>query len=170
METDAVASELIVKQLEMTEEFYPRIEAKASFLLALNMAMLVLVALNFQPADMHRWYTISSAALSFGFLFLSSYHCYRCVLPNLTGEDTSLIFFDRIGRLTKDEFVQKFENLTGANYRTDLLTQIWQNSRILRVKFSIVRKAFLMLGVGSIFWLAFLVCVTLTHQQIVVKI
>jgi hypothetical protein len=78
-------------QLNRTLSFFSRVDSKASVLLAVDTAMLGLLAANAPAFSEFTWYmdiTVIAAALLIG---LSLWHVYREAFPKLDGGEESLI-------------------------------------------------------------------------------
>jgi hypothetical protein len=153
------------KQLDRLMAFFPRVEAKASFLFAADVGILGFLFLNIHPADLLLWYITILAALAIGLLGGSVYFVYRCIFPHMEGGSGSLIYFREISRRTELDYVEAFGSRSQDDHRKDLTAQIWRNADILRVKFNSIKIAFICTGVSLLPSTAFLITVTLVHSQ-----
>ena len=148
-------------QLDRLMGFFPRVEAKATFILALNVAMLGVLASNFPVRD------IDSPRGCFGIiaallLILSLSQLYVVFFPHLKpGEKPSLVFFGDIADAGWRAYHKADTTLTDDALIEDLTCQIWRNSEILKIKFDRTRSAFIFTLVALPFWLLLLSAATL---------
>ena len=118
------------KQLDRVLSFFPRVEAKASFLFALNTGMLALLVLNLRLDDFLVWFLVIPAV---GFILIvaaSLYFIYRSGFPSLKGGASSLIYFREIAKRTEAKFIDEFVAQNDDAHTRDLLGQVWRNSEI----------------------------------------
>jgi pycsar effector protein len=161
---DSVAREFATKHLDRILGFFARVEAKASFLFAMDTGLLALLALNVRVGDAQIWYLVAPAALSLVLLLASLYFVYRCTFPHLTGGSASLIYFREIARRTEAKFIEEFLVQEESSHTRDLLGQVWRNSEILKLKFEAMKIAFVLTAVALIPWTIFLVAAALVHS------
>ncbi|HLK08019.1 MAG TPA: Pycsar system effector family protein [Candidatus Angelobacter sp.] len=128
-------------QLNRTLGFFPRVDAKASVLLAVNTGMLGLLIANCPPIRAFNW-AMLVVLLPIGPLTVSYWFLYKEAFPRLEGGPDSLIYFREIAKRKESKFIDQFKNQTQDSYLADLLSQIWRNSEILKAKFDDVRLAF----------------------------
>lgn len=157
--------DLCAKQLDRVLSFFPRVEAKASFLFAVNSTMLGVLALNVQRVDFFSWSHSTAAIASMGLLAASLWFIYRCTFPNLAGGHSSLIYFREIAKLREAEFIAAFRSLSKGRLFDDLASQTWRNSEILTIKFRSMKTAFILTALALIPWTAFLLIASVTHSQ-----
>jgi hypothetical protein len=162
-------SEVAPKQLDRILSFFARVEAKASFIFAVDSALLGTLAVHVERSDFEKTFTVLLLS-SFGSALAASYlYIYRSASPNLDGGHSSLIYFREIAKLREQEFVKAFRTQTDDTYVDDVLSQVWRNSQILTEKFSAVKKAFAFTGLSLLPWAAFLIFFSLTHIAVSVK-
>ncbi|MGY3590140.1 hypothetical protein ACVIGB_010277 [Bradyrhizobium sp. USDA 4341] len=165
MPKTATNVEVATKQLDRVLSFFPRVESKASFLFAVDAALLGVLAVNVQKEDFSIWYAALAAISASAFFCLSLYFVYRCIFPSLAGGHASLIFFREIAKLREPEYLQAIKSVTDDQLLDDLLGQVWRNSEILGKKFDHIKIAFVLTGTGLLPWLTFLVSAALNHTQ-----
>src|SRR5271155_3587899 len=98
MEDDSLF-ELAPKQMDRVLSFFSRVEAKASFVFAINSALLGTLAVHVERSDFVDWHRYVSLFLAGVGIAISYYYVYRCSFPNLSGGHQSLVYFKEIGRL-----------------------------------------------------------------------
>ena len=143
-------------QLNRLMGFFPRVEAKASFLLALDIAMLGVLAANFpiRAVESPRGCCGIIAVL---LLILSLWQLYVVFFPHLkSGDKPSLVFFGDIADMGWRGYHKAVTTLTDDALLEDLTCQIWRNSEILKIKFDKTRAAFIFTLVALPFWLLLL--------------
>lgn len=149
--------------------FFPRVEAKASFVLAMNIAMLGILALNFPVHD------VGSPRACFGILAallacLSLSQIYGVFFPHLkAGEKVSVVFFNDIARMGWPAYHDAVRSLTEEALLEDLTCQIWRNSEILHMKFQRTRAAFIFTLLSLPFWLLLLCASTVRAGKFLIN-
>ena len=162
-------SDVAPKQLDRILSFFARVEAKASFIFAVDSALLGTLAVHVERSDFEKAFTVLLLSL-FGIAIAASYlYIYRSASPNLDGGHSSLIYFREIAKLREQEFAKAFRAQTDESYIDDVLSQVWRNSQILTEKFTAVKKAFLFAGLSLLPWTAFLIFSSLIHVATPVK-
>ncbi len=154
-------------QLNRLMGFFPRVEAKASFILALDIAMLGVLAANFpvRAFDSPRGCCGIIATLV---LILSLWQLYIVFFPHLKpGEKPSLVFFGDIADMGWRGYHKAITTLTDDALLEDMTCQIWRNSEILKIKFDKTRAAFIFTLVALPFWLLLLSAATLRAGKFV---
>jgi hypothetical protein len=131
----------IEDQLTRTLGFFPRVDAKAAGLFAVNSAMMTVAILNVTVTDLAIWYVGVPAALTLLGLISSYVFLYRCNFPDLSGGNGSLLYFVEIQKRTEAVFITDYLAADDGTYRRDLLGQIWQNSKILCAKYKAIAAA-----------------------------
>lgn len=154
------------KQLDRVLSFFARVEAKASFIFAVNSTLLALIALNFHKEDFSRWYIVGPAALSVLLVGISLIFVYRCTFPSLKGGSNSLIYFREIAKRREAEYVEQFSDIDEDALARDFIAQTWRNSEILTAKYDSMKIAFIMSALSLIPWFVFLLTITITHPQV----
>lgn len=158
-----VAQDFASKHLDRILGFFARVEAKASFLFAMDTGLLALLALNLRVGDIQIWYLVVPAALALALLLSSLYFVYRCTFPHLMGGSASLIYFREIARRTEAKFIDEFLAQNDEAHTRDMLGQVWRNAEILKLKFEAMKIAFVLTAVALIPWTVFLVAAALVH-------
>jgi hypothetical protein len=154
---------LAPKQLDRVLSFFSRVEAKASFVFAINSALLGTLAVHIERSDFNDWHHYSSLGLTMLGLAISYYYVYRCSFPNLSGGHLSLVYFKEIGRLREQNFINQFRELSHDDFIDDILAQTWRNSQILTEKFRTIKIAFIATGVSLLPWTAYLAMSSVSH-------
>jgi hypothetical protein len=152
------------KQLDRVLGFFPRVEAKASFLFALDVGLLGYGAVNLGREDLHSVYVAVFAAAFLALTVASLFHIYWCVFPHLKGGANSLIYFREIARRTELDFADAFLSRTDESHTRDAAGQIWRNSAILKLKFDYLKRAFVLTMLAIAPWAGFLASVALLHS------
>lgn len=154
-------------QLDRLMSFFPRVEAKASVILALNFAMLGVIALNFpiRAFDSPRGCFGIIAAVLLG---VSLFQLYVVFFPHLKpGEKSSLVFFGDIAGMGWRTYHSAIMSVTTDALLEDLTCQIWRNSEILKIKFARTQIAFTFTLLALPFWLLLLAAATLRAGKFV---
>lgn len=154
------------KQLDRVLGFFARVEAKASFIFAVNSTLLALIALNFHREDFSRWSIVGPAALSVLLIGVSLFFVYRCSFPSLKGGSNSLIYFREIAKRREAEYVEQFSAISEDAMTRDFTAQIWRNSEILTVKYDSIKIAFILSALSLLPCFIFLLMVTIIHSQV----
>lgn len=157
--------EFSAKHLDRVLAFFARVEAKASFLFAIDTTLLALIALNLRKADLHLWYVMVPGVVAVMLLVGSLWYIYQCHFPKLDGGSGSLVYFVEIAKRTETRFISDCEAATDDDLTKDYLGQTWRNAQILTAKFSHVKTAFTLTGGALIPWFAFLVATSITNAE-----
>jgi hypothetical protein len=152
------------KQLDRVLGFFPRVEAKASFLFALDVGLLGYGAVNLGREDLHSIYVAAFGAAFLALTVASLFHIYWCVFPHLKGGANSLIYFREIAGRTELDFADTFLSRTDESHTRDAAGQIWRNSAILKLKFDYLKRAFVLTMLAIAPWVGFLASVALLHS------
>jgi hypothetical protein len=152
------------KQLDRILSFFPRVDAKGSFLFALDTGLLALLALNLQPEDFRVWFLIVPAISVLLIVGTSLYFLYRCSFPWLKGGANSLIYFREIAKRTEAKFIDEFIAKTDNDHTRDLLGQVWRNSEILKMKYDAIKISFVLSALALIPWTIFLALAAVAHS------
>jgi uncharacterized membrane protein len=132
--------------------FFPRVDAVASIVLAIDISALALLASNAPPLNALDGWSVF-ALLAVVLIGLSLYHLYKGAFPRLDGGPLSLIYFREIANRKEEEFTKAFMEQSEEFYLNDLLSQVWRNSEILTQKFTHLNSAFTFLALSIIPWL-----------------
>jgi len=132
-------SEIAASELDRVLGFFPRADAKASVLLAIDTGMLAILASNFPSSSSFDYWLLINVipVLSIG---ISLWHLYMGAFPSLEGGRGSLIYFREISKRTEDRYREEFTELSEEAYLKDILGQVWRNSEILKTKFDHIRN------------------------------
>lgn len=150
--------QLSLAQLDRTQAFFPRVEGKASFLLAVNLS---LIAAAFAAVS---WKTLESNALIAVLLVLVFSLCaaslvfvYFTFAPHLgPAVQTSALYFSDISKLDPIAFVKKWRDTSSDELLDDALHQVARNSEILSKKFNAAEGAFILTALAVIPWVVLL--------------
>lgn len=158
--TDTERLNFALGQLDRTQAFHGRVESRVAALLALNLAMASITAVNLtRPTLSTLWAIVAVLALAamgvaFVCLILVSYsHLANKVRP-------SLLFFGDIARVKSDIYISQAKVASTEDLIEDALCQIWRNSEILALKFARTQRAFFATCCAIILWVGFLLGVT----------
>lgn len=152
-------------QLDRLQQFFPRVEGRATFLMALVLAQLGIVAANF-PIEQPFGFTAFLGYLTVCCAGLSIWKIYGVLFPHLDpAPRPSLIYFDDIAKRSEIAFAAEIKDAHDAVLVDDLASQIWRNSEILATKFRLIKHAFLAAAFGIPPWLVFLAIVALTSGR-----
>ncbi|MGB6659151.1 MAG: Pycsar system effector family protein [Xanthobacteraceae bacterium] len=119
----AITKETAEKQLDRIMGFFPRVDAKGSFLFALNTGMLAFLFLNLRPTDLNAWFLALPAGVAIVTLAASLINLYRSAYPSLKGGAESLIYFREIAKRTEAKYIDAFTKQTDA-YVRDVMGQV----------------------------------------------
>jgi len=144
-------------QLNLVLGFFPRIDAKLSVVLGINLGMLALAGSRMPLLNTMTWWMALFAAIFALALAVSFLHFWRGAFPDLNGGTNSLVYFGSIAGMTESAFRQAYRELPPTALSNDLLDQVWRNSKILSCKFASLRHAFLATFFAVLPWLALLV-------------
>jgi hypothetical protein len=139
-------------QLTLVLGFFPRVDAKASAILAINTAMLAVLASNAPAAESMSVFSRILAGLTGAMIGGSFWFLYRVAFPVIHGGHQSLVYFREIAKRTEAAFIDDFLGQTDAARIKDLLGQVWRNSEILKLKFDSLRWAFVLMALAIIPW------------------
>ena len=158
----AITKETAEKQLDRIMGFFPRVDAKGSFLFALNTGMLAFLFLNLRPTDLNAWFLALPAGVAIVTLAASLINLYRSAYPSLKGGAELLIYFREIAKRTEAKYIDAFTKQTDA-YVRDVMGQVWRNSEILTIKYDAVKLAFILTAFTIIPWSIFLSAAAAVH-------
>lgn len=139
-------------QLTRTLAFFPRVDSKASVILAVDTGMLGVLVANTPPVRTFDW-SMLIALLPTLLLAASYWHLYKEAFPSLEGGHDSLIYFREIAKRTESQFIDAFQRQSEDSYLADLLSQVWRNSEILKDKFDHVRQAINFMVLAILPWM-----------------
>ena len=158
--------EIAEAQLDRTQDFFPRIDAKLTGLLALMLGQIAILVINLKGDDLRLLY-IDAFATLFGALILAAgVRLFLCAAPSIDGGNKqSLYFFDSITDRTRAEYISAFLQKSEEERVIDACEQVWQNSGIVKVKFEHLRWATILIVAAAAPWAATILCVSLAHHQ-----
>ncbi|MGN6236142.1 Pycsar system effector family protein [Dyella sp.] len=140
-------------QLDLVLGFFPRIDAKFSVVLGLDLGMLGVLASkipsSWAAVPGATWCVVAGFATA---LIFSLVQLYRGSYPNVKGGEGSVIFFGHIANQTEHKFIEAFKELTNERLADELLGQAWRNSKILQEKISALRWAYIFMAVAIVPW------------------
>jgi len=139
-------------QLGLVLSFFPRVDAKASVVLAINTGMLAVLSSKVSPLGSMPAIALVAASLCLLMLAGSFWSLYKVAFPALDGGHQSLIYFREIAKRPEAKFIEEFLAQDGAARSRDLLGQVWRNSEILKMKFDALRWAFVLMALGIAPW------------------
>lgn len=140
-------------QLNRTLTFFPRVDAKASLVLAIDTSMLALLGTRAFPYTQLRW-ELAPIGVTLVLLGTSLWNLYQQAFPSLEGGHQSMLYFREIARRTEANYIDAWKQMTDEAYLRDCLGQVWRNSEILAKKFDHLKWAFASLALAIIPWLA----------------
>lgn len=150
--SDAEHCAAALAQLDRLQAFFGRVEGKASFLFAINLALLGSVAVAtpfkdpFSPAGV--------CGLIAGLLLVfSMVNLYAAFYPHLANPRPSVLYFADISRMTAADYMARVRSDTPAGRADDALCQLWRNAQILDKKFKRSLSGFILTGAAIPFWL-----------------
>ncbi|HEY1743814.1 MAG TPA: Pycsar system effector family protein [Granulicella sp.] len=139
-------------QLTLVLSFFPRIDAKASVVLAIDTGMLAVLASN-TPAGHHLPLVAAIlAVLAASLVAASLWFLYRTAFPSLRGGQQSLVYFREIAGRTESRFIEDFLAQPKSARTKDILGQVWRNSEIVKMKFDALRVAFILMALAIVPW------------------
>jgi hypothetical protein len=137
--------------LNLVLSFFSRVETKSSVVLAINTAMLAVLASNLPSPD--KFEIQMNIGVVAAVLIARSYWClFRAGFPILEGGTTSLIYFREIAGRKESRFIEDFTEQTDDEHLTDILRQVYRNSEILAQKFDYLKRAFVAMLWAIIPW------------------
>jgi hypothetical protein len=139
-------------QLNLVMAFFPRVDAKISVLLGIDLAMLAFLAAKAPKLELWEG-RLLFAGIPLFLLGASLWHLYRASFPQLEGGRESLIYFREIASRTEGKFMEEYKKQSSTAYLNDLLSQVWRNAQILAQKFDHLKTAFLLMAWSIVPWL-----------------
>ncbi len=139
-------------QLTLILSFFSRVDAKAWALLAINTAMLGVLASKAPSFATMSAFTYGLAGITVALIGASLWFLYRVAFPALDGGQESLIYFREVARKTETAFIGAFTQQDECLRVKDLLGQVWRNSCILTAKFDALKRAFIFVALAIIPW------------------
>jgi hypothetical protein len=139
-------------QLDRLQPYFQRVEGKLTFLLALNLSMAGLLAVNLHLELLKTWVAWPATA-TVACLGVSLANIYAGFFPDLRNPTpSSAIYFADIANLRPDAYAARVRAMTADELTGDAVCQVWVNSRILRAKFNRSKVAFIATGAAALPW------------------
>jgi Family of unknown function (DUF5706) len=139
-------------ELGLVLSFFPRVDAKASVVLAVDTGMVGYLAAHLPELNSMRWWEFLAPACTIALLTWSFWYLYKGAFPQLKGGEDSLVYFREIARRTETKFIDDFMSQQEPAYIKDLLGQTWRNSQILKAKFDDLRCSFIFMAIAVVPW------------------
>ena len=155
----AVSLEATERQFDRVQAFFPRIDSKVSSIFAIasgEMAVASFISLK----NLHRWWMLAPGFLFLGAVGWTVYNLYRCTFPTLKRSPDSLVYFNEIIDLDREEFVDRFTSASEEELKRDFARQTWQTSCIAAKKFAYLKQATMAAMLSLIPWAALLIAST----------
>ncbi len=152
------------EQLNLVLSFFPRVDAKASVVLAVNTGMLAILASNAPTLRNFTVPAVISAISAFLLIAISLWRLYRVAFPTLGGGQKSLVYFRGIAERSEARFIEDFIAQDESARLKDLLGQVWRNSEILKMKFNSLRWAFILMALAIIPWVTAVALFSAHHK------
>lgn len=169
-----VQIELANGKLNRIHEEFERLAFKGSAILAINLSMLALVALNY-PATKHFEHTYLIGLLPILTIVISMVYLYRSQYPDFKGTKSStfygksLFYYREISQLSENEFATKFLSLSETEATKEILSQVWRVSSVLTQQYNYLKWAIIWTTVSSIPWLFVLGFYAWQNSKIIVN-
>lgn len=139
-------------QLNRILSFFPRVDSKASALLAINSTMIGVLAARAKAEHFNYWYIVACGALAIAALSYSLIQLYLCAYPKTKGGSGSHVFFGSIAARTESDYIDSFKVLNDDQWLRDLSGQVWRNSEILCEKYLALKHSFVSTIVALVPW------------------
>ena len=143
--------DVLKDQLNRILGFFPRVDAKASVVLGVDLALLSLLGSNAPSLRLLEGYMIFALIPVF-LLGASLFYVYLQGFPQLEGGQQSLTYFRAIADRTEGKYAEEFLALNEEAYIKDLMGQVWRNSEILKLKYNHLRTSFILLAWAIVPW------------------
>jgi hypothetical protein len=141
-------------ELQLVLGFFSRVESRSSVVLAIDTGMAGFLLSSAPPIRSFSTWMAITGCVTVGLLGMSIAMLYRGGFPNLSGGEGSLVYFREIAKRTENKFIEEFREQSEKDYSSDLLGQVWRNSKILTVKFDCLKYAFLFMALAIVPWIA----------------
>lgn len=163
-EHDRLAFNLALLDRQMN--FFPRIDAKALSLFAINIGLTSVVALNFPydaPGGWRGVLGLVAAALA----ALSLFQLWWVFIPRLkSAARMSLLYFGNIASMEEGLYVRTMAAVSRAQLTEDAAHQVWRNAEILKSKYAHLEWATKFTALSVIPWLGFLIAVAVVGKKL----
>lgn len=149
--------DLTLAQLDRLSNFYPRVEAKAAFMLGFNAGLIALAVSNLDLQGAYRHSTHGAMAVFSILVALSYIELAVTLLPHLRSPvQKSYTYFGDIAERPCAEFLASWSALSTEDRIRDATIQVWKNSEILASKFRACDRAIKLTILGLVPWLILL--------------
>ncbi|WP_157654844.1 Pycsar system effector family protein [Burkholderia ubonensis] len=116
-------------------------EVKVGVVVSLNIAMLGGLSAAFGAAQQKPAISIASTLIAAALSFTALICCALCVFPRVDGPVRSLLFFGRIAKEHRFDYVNALKTTTAEQILADWAEQIHRNADIALIKHTWVKKA-----------------------------
>jgi hypothetical protein len=147
-------------QLNRTLSFFPRVDAKASVIFAVDTSLLAFLATRAFPYGQLGWEWFS-IILTLALMAISYWHLYKAAFPSLDGGQESFLYFQEISKRTEANYIDAWKKMSDSEYLNDLMGQIWRNSVILKEKYDHVKWSFYSLALSIAPWISSIVILSI---------
>lgn len=157
------------QQLDRVLGFFTRTESKTSALLAVDTALLGVLAVNSRYEDLAHWHLALPIVLTAIAIACSLFFLFRAMCPNLKGGMRSLVYFREIANLTEADYLKAIKECDKEIYTQQLQAQVWRNSEILKQKFDALFWAFVATALALPPWSLALLFSAIKYEKLVVN-
>ena len=147
-----IATEIIERQLDRAQSFIPRVDARVAAFFAILSGQIAFVLINLRASDLTGWFMFACLVWFSGSAVWAMLNIYQCMHPDLENDRTSMIYFVDIGKMSVDEYAERFCSMSESELRKELCFQIWRNSRIVVQKYSSLKRAGSSILSGTVPW------------------
>jgi hypothetical protein len=155
----AVSLEATERQFDRIQAFFPRIDSKVSSIFAIASGEMAVVSF-FSLKNLHSWWMLIPGSLFLAAVGWTVYNLYRCTFPTLKRSPDSLIYFNEIIELEREDYVVRFTAASEDDLKQDFARQTWHTSMIVSTKFVYLKQATMAAMVSLIPWAALLIAST----------
>lgn len=144
------------RQFDRIQAFFPRIDSKVSSIFAIasgEIAVASLISLK----NLHLWWVLLPGALFVAGVAWTVYNLYRCTFPTMKRSPDSLVYFNEIIELKREDYVQRFTSVSENELKRDFARQTWHTSVIASKKFAYLKQATVAAMISLIPWAALLI-------------
>lgn len=145
-------------QLQVVLGIFPRTDTMVGAILAIDTAMVGFFFSRWPDAN-HATSAMVVVTVVYslcaGFAIID---VYRCAFPNIDGDGTSLVFFRSIADFNcYRSYAEKYSSVGDRQLTTQVLEQVWRNSKILTAKFDRLKSAMKWLLISVVPWIVFFI-------------
>lgn len=148
--------EVTERQFDRIQAFFPRIDSKVSSIFAIASGELA-VASFVSLKNLHAWWMLLPGSLFLAAIGWTVYNLYRCTFPTLKPSPDSLIYFNEIIELDREEYVHRLTSASEEELKRDFARQTWHTSLIASKKFAYLKQATLAAMLSMIPWAVLLI-------------